>query len=69
MSTMSFLQLVVATISALASYPASHLKKYCIGGDGVVVKGVGWARHSDILNKSKEAFPHRWLMMPLGLRP
>jgi hypothetical protein len=26
----SFLQLVVATTSALASYPASHLKKSCI---------------------------------------
>jgi hypothetical protein len=30
MSTTSFLQLVVATTSALPSYPASHLKKSCI---------------------------------------
>jgi hypothetical protein len=30
---------------------------YCIGGDSVVVEGVGWARHSDILNQSKEVFP------------
>jgi hypothetical protein len=28
--TTSFLQLVVATTSALASYPASHMKKSCI---------------------------------------
>jgi hypothetical protein len=30
---------------------------YCIGGDGVVVKGVGWARHSGILNQTREVFP------------
>jgi hypothetical protein len=32
---------------------------YCITirDDGVVVKGVGWARRSDILNKSREVFP------------
>ena len=30
---------------------------YCIGGDGVVVKGVCWARHSGVLDKSREVFP------------
>jgi hypothetical protein len=30
---------------------------YCIGGDGVVVEGEGWARHSDVLHKSREVFP------------
>jgi hypothetical protein len=30
---------------------------YCIGGDGVVVEGVGWARHSGVLNQSREVFP------------
>jgi hypothetical protein len=30
---------------------------YCIGGDDVVVKGVGWVRHSGVLNKSREGFP------------
>jgi hypothetical protein len=30
---------------------------YCIGGDDVVVKGVGWARHSVVLNQSREVFP------------
>jgi hypothetical protein len=29
---------------------------YCIGGDGVVVEGVGWAHHSSILNQSREVF-------------
>jgi hypothetical protein len=30
---------------------------YCIGGDSVVVEGVGWARHSGVLNQSREMFP------------
>jgi hypothetical protein len=30
---------------------------YCIRGAGVVVEGVGWARHSGILNQSREVFP------------
>jgi hypothetical protein len=30
---------------------------YCIGGDGVMVEGVGWARHSSVLNQSMEVFP------------
>jgi hypothetical protein len=30
---------------------------YCIGGDGVVVEGVDWTRHSSVLNQSKEVFP------------
>jgi hypothetical protein len=30
---------------------------YCIRGDGVVVEGVGWARHSGVLNQSREVFP------------
>jgi hypothetical protein len=30
---------------------------YCIGGDGVVVEAVGWARHSGVLNQSREVFP------------
>jgi hypothetical protein len=30
---------------------------YCIRGDGIVFEGVGWARHSGILNQSREVFP------------
>jgi hypothetical protein len=30
---------------------------YCIGGDDIVVEGVGWARHSGILNQFREVFP------------
>jgi hypothetical protein len=30
---------------------------YCIGGNGVVDEGVGWACHSGVLNQSREVFP------------
>jgi hypothetical protein len=30
---------------------------YYIRCDGVVVEGVGWARHSCVLNQSREVFP------------
>jgi hypothetical protein len=30
---------------------------YYIGGDGVVVEAVGWARHSGVLNQSRKVFP------------
>jgi hypothetical protein len=30
---------------------------YCIGGDGVVVEGVGLAHKSSILNQSRKVFP------------
>jgi hypothetical protein len=30
---------------------------YCIGGDGVVVEGEGWARHSGVLHQSRKVFP------------
>jgi hypothetical protein len=33
------------------------VRVYCIGGDGVVVEGVGWARQSGVLNQSREVFP------------
>jgi hypothetical protein len=35
----------------------STVPVYCIGGDGVVVEGEGWARHSGILDQSREVFP------------
>jgi hypothetical protein len=30
---------------------------YCIEGDDVVVEGIGWAHHSDVLKKTREVFP------------
>jgi hypothetical protein len=30
---------------------------YYIGGDGILVEGVVWARHSGVFNQSTEVFP------------
>jgi hypothetical protein len=38
-----------------------------IGGDGVVVEGVGWARHSSILNQSREVFPAHKAVDAIGV--
>jgi hypothetical protein len=35
----------------------SAIPVYFIRGDGVVVEAVGWARHSGVLNQSREVFP------------
>jgi hypothetical protein len=35
----------------------STVPVYCIGGNGVVVEDVGWARHSGVLNQSRVVFP------------
>jgi hypothetical protein len=40
---------------------------YCIEGDGVVVEGVGWARHSGILNQSREVFPAQQVKDAIGV--
>jgi hypothetical protein len=35
----------------------SAVPVYCIGGDDVVVEGVGWAHYFGILNQSREVYP------------
>jgi hypothetical protein len=42
-------------VLSVIEFPAVPV--YCIEGDGVVVEGVGWARHSGVLNQSREVFP------------
>jgi hypothetical protein len=39
----------------LIEFPAISI--YCIKGDNIVAEGVGWYRHSGILNQSSEVFP------------
>jgi hypothetical protein len=34
----------------------STVSVYCIGGDSVVVEGVGWAHHPGVLNQFREVF-------------
>jgi hypothetical protein len=48
-------QLLLHPLRLVVEFPAVPI--YCIGGDSVVVEGVGWARHSGVLNKSREMFP------------
>ena len=38
-----------------------------IGGDGVVVEGIGRARHSDVFNKSREVFPAQKVKEAIGV--
>jgi hypothetical protein len=40
---------------------------YCIGGDSVVVEGVGWASHSGVLNQSREVFPSKKVEDAIGV--
>jgi hypothetical protein len=48
-------QLLLHPLRLVVEFPIVSV--YCIGGDGVVVEGVGWARHSGVLNQSREVFP------------
>jgi hypothetical protein len=40
---------------------------YCIGGDGVVVEGAGWARHFVVLNQSREVFSAQQAQDAIGV--
>jgi hypothetical protein len=53
--TKTYPQLLLHPLRLVIEFPAGPV--YCIGSDGVVVEGVGWARHSDVLNQSREVFP------------
>jgi hypothetical protein len=48
-------QLLLHPLCLVIEFPVVPV--YNIGGDGVMVKGVGWAHHSDVLNQSREVFP------------
>ena len=53
--TKTYPQLLLHPLRLVIEFPIVPV--YCIGGDGVVVEGEGWARHSDVLHKSSEVFP------------
>jgi hypothetical protein len=53
--TKTYPQLLLHLLRLVIEFPVVPV--YCIGGDGVVVEGVGWARHSGVLNQSREVFP------------
>jgi hypothetical protein len=48
-------QLLFHPLRLVVEFPVVSI--YYIGGDGVVVEGVGWACHSGVLNQSMEVFP------------
>jgi hypothetical protein len=48
-------QLLFHPLCLVVEFPV--IPVYCIGGDSVVVEGVGWACHSNVLNQSREVFP------------
>jgi hypothetical protein len=48
-------QLLTNPLHLVVECPAIPI--YFIGGDGVVVKGIGRAHHSAILNNANEVFP------------
>jgi hypothetical protein len=39
---------------------------YCIGGNGIVVEGEGWAHHSGVLHQSREVFPAQQVEDAIG---
>jgi hypothetical protein len=53
--TKTYPQLLLHPLHLVIEFPVVPV--YCIGGDGVVVEGEGWARHYDVLHKSREVFP------------
>jgi hypothetical protein len=48
-------QLLLHPLHLVVEFPVVLV--YCIGGNDVVVEGVGWACHSSVLNQSREMFP------------
>jgi hypothetical protein len=58
-------QLLLHPLCLVIEFPIVSV--YCIGGDGVVVKGVGWARYFDILNQSREVFPAQQTENAIGV--
>jgi hypothetical protein len=53
--TKTYPQLLLHPLRLVCEFPTVLV--YCIGGDGVVVEGEGWARHSGVLHMSREVFP------------
>jgi hypothetical protein len=53
--TKTYTQLLLHSLCLVIEF--SVVPVYCIGGVGVVVECVGWARHSGVLNQSREVFP------------
>jgi hypothetical protein len=53
--TKTYPQLLLHPLRLVIEFSA--IPVYYIGGDGVVIEGEGWARHSGVLHQSREVFP------------
>jgi hypothetical protein len=51
---MTYPQLLLHPLHLVVEFPVVSV--YCIGGDDIVVEGVGWALHFGVLNQSKDVF-------------
>jgi hypothetical protein len=51
----TYQQLLLHLLCLVVEFPAVPI--YFIGGDGIVVEGIGWGRVSIVLNNPMEVFP------------
>jgi hypothetical protein len=58
-------QLLLHPLRLVIEFPIVPV--YSIGGDGVVVEGVGWVRQSGVFNKSREVFPAQQAKDAIGV--
>jgi hypothetical protein len=58
-------QLLLHPLRLVIEFPVVLI--YCIGGDDVVVEGVGWSHHSGVLNQSREVFPAQKVEDAIGV--
>jgi hypothetical protein len=63
--TKTYPQLFLHPLRLVIEFPVVPV--YCIGGDDVVVEGVGWVRHSGVLNQSREVFPAQQIEDAIGV--
>jgi hypothetical protein len=63
--TKTYPQLFLHLLRLVIEFPVVPV--YCIGGDDVVVEGVGWVRHSGVLNQSREVFPAQQIEDAIGV--
>jgi hypothetical protein len=59
--TKTYPQLLLHPLRLVIEFPAVPV--YCIGGDGIVVEGEGWARHSGVLHRTAGRGCHWGAMM------
>jgi hypothetical protein len=62
--TKTYPQLLLHPLRLVIEFPVVPV--YCIGGNGIVVEGEGWAHHSGVLHQSREVFPAQQVEDAIG---